>query len=113
MTAHDPALWAALDALIEPTQRGDPMRGKPPSGYSTGATYNWVPSQGMLGWSHATQAICRPSGENQAPPSYPTRRVIRRTSLPSTFMVYSSMSPSRVLVKIFRVPSGDTVAAAL
>jgi hypothetical protein len=24
---HDPALLAALDALIEPTQRGDPMRG--------------------------------------------------------------------------------------
>ena len=27
MTEHDPALLAALDALIEPTQRGDPMRG--------------------------------------------------------------------------------------
>jgi hypothetical protein len=27
VTEHDPALLAALDALIEPTQRGDPMRG--------------------------------------------------------------------------------------
>jgi hypothetical protein len=27
VTEHDPALFAALDALIEPTQRGDPMRG--------------------------------------------------------------------------------------
>jgi hypothetical protein len=27
VTAHDPALLAALDALIEPTKRGDPMRG--------------------------------------------------------------------------------------
>lgn len=27
VTVHDPALLAALDALIEPTQRGDPMRG--------------------------------------------------------------------------------------
>ena len=27
VTEHDPALLAALDALIEPTKRGDPMRG--------------------------------------------------------------------------------------
>jgi hypothetical protein len=27
VTEHDPALLAALDALIDPTQRGDPMRG--------------------------------------------------------------------------------------
>jgi hypothetical protein len=27
VTEHDPALFAALDALIEPTQRGDPMCG--------------------------------------------------------------------------------------
>jgi hypothetical protein len=27
VTEHDPALLATLDALIEPTQRGDPMRG--------------------------------------------------------------------------------------
>jgi hypothetical protein len=27
VTAHDPTLLTALDALIEPTQRGDPMRG--------------------------------------------------------------------------------------
>ena len=53
-----------------------------------------------------------PSGEKKAPPSYPTRRVTRRTSLPSTFIVYSSMSPSRVLVNTTRFPSGDTVASA-
>ena len=60
----------------------------------------------------ARQTSLLPSGEKKAPPSYPTRRVTRRTSLPSAFMVYSSMSPSRVLVKTTRFPSGDTVASA-
>jgi hypothetical protein len=39
--------------------------------------------------------------------------VIRRTWVPSTRITYSSMSPSRVLVKMIDWPSGETVASAL
>ena len=53
-----------------------------------------------------------PSGEKNAPPSYPNPVVTCLTLLPSIFIVYSSKSPVRIDVKTMRSPLGLTVGSA-
>ena len=60
----------------------------------------------------ALKTIDSPSGEKNAPPSYPKPKVICFKSVPSVFMVHNSKSPLRSEVNTMRSPLGETVASA-
>jgi hypothetical protein len=61
MPSGDHCGWKIDSATPPATRRvvaGDPSAPIP-------ASHNWVPTQGMFGWSHVSQASRLPSGDRQ------------------------------------------------